>query len=248
MNPVFLEICCGSLDDAIQADLGGADRAELCSCLFHGGLTPSIGAVVEAKKRLSIPFVAMVRPRGGGFAYTEAEFAQMQIDAVLMLQHGAAGIVFGILNEDGTLDVERNHRLVEIAGDAQTVFHRAIDVTPDPFRALDQLIEMGVTRVLTSGQEPSVPEGAELISRLIEHAAGRIEVMPGGGITPRNLDFVLKQTGAKWIHLAAWKSVEDASCRVRPAVTFGGALYPPEDRYDVTDREVVAGIAKRLKV
>lgn len=246
MDRVHLEICCGSLEDAIEAGRGGADRAELCSSLFLGGLTPSIGSVIEAKARLEIPFVAMVRPRGGGFCYSEPEFAAMERDAELMLERGAAGIVFGVLNEDGSVDVERNKRLVRLAGASQSVFHRAIDVTPDPFRALDQLIDLGVTRVLTSGQEPTVPEGVELIARMIEHANGHIEVMPGAGITRRNLDWVVRTTGCRWVHLAAWKKVTDRSCHGRPEVTFGGALYPPEDQYEVTDREAVGAIAGLL--
>jgi copper homeostasis protein len=231
LSKVLLEVCCGSLDDAIEAERGGADRVEICSCLFFGGLTPSIGSVIEAKKRLKIPVIVMVRPRGGGFCYTEPEFAAMQRDAESALAHGADGIVFGILNPDGTVDLDRNRRLREIAAGKQTVFHRAIDVTPDPFVALEQLIDLGFTRVLTSGQQPSVPEGLDLIQRLVERAGDRITVMPGGGIRPHAVADVIAKTGCKEIHVAAWKSQHDASCELRPQVTFGGALYPPENRY-----------------
>lgn len=246
MSKVLLEVCCGSLDDAIEAERGGAERVELCSCLFLGGLTPSIGSVIEARKRLNIPIIAMVRPRGGGFCYTEAEFAAMQHDARAMLEAGADGIVFGILKPDGTIDVERNRVLREIAGKKQSVFHRAIDVTPDPFHALEQLIELGFTRVLTSGQEDSVPEGIDLIRQLIERAGSRIEIMPGGGIKPRAVPDILRVTGCKQIHVAAWKPQHDPSCEGRPQVTYGGALYPPENRYDLTDKDVIAGIAKAV--
>lgn len=247
MSKTLLEVCCGSLDDAIEAERGGADRVELCSCLFLGGLTPSIGSVVEAKRRLKIPVIVMIRARGGGFCYTEPEFAAMQRDAEAALAQGADGIVFGILNGDGTIDIERNRRLREIAGPKQSVFHRAIDVTPDPFRALEQLVELGFTRVLTSGQEPSVPEGIDLIAKLVKRAGDRITVMPGGGIRPQFVSEVVERTRCKEIHVAAWKAQHDASCELRPQVTFGGALYPPENRYDLTDRDVIAGIASRLK-
>ena len=247
MSKALLEVCCGSLDDAIEAERGGAERVELCSCLFLGGLTPSIGSVIEAKRRLKIPIIAMVRPRGGGFCYTEAEFAAMQHDARAMLDAGAAGIVFGILNPDGTIDISRNRALREIAGQRQSVFHRAIDVTPDPFRALEQLIELGFTRVLTSGQEDSVPEGLDLIRQLVERAGSRIEIMPGGGIKPYVIPEILSVTGCKQIHVAAWKPQHDPSCEGRTQVTFGGALCPPENRYDITDRDVIAGIAKSIK-
>ena len=245
-NNVLLEVCCGSLDDAIEAERGGAQRVELCSCLFLGGLTPSIGSVIEARRRLKIPITAMVRPRGGGFCYTEAEFAAMQHDARAMLEAGADGIVFGILNPDGTIDVERNRVLRDIAGRRQSVFHRAIDVTPDPFRALEQLIDLGFTRVLTSGQQDSVPEGLDLIRRLVEHAGDRIEIMPGGGIKPYAIPEILRVTRCRQIHVAAWKPQHDPSCEGRPQVTFGGALYPPENRYDITDRDVIATVAKTV--
>lgn len=246
MGRVKVEVCCGSLDDALEAQAGGADRVEFCSDLFHGGLTPSIGAVIEAAKRLTIPFVAMVRPRGGGFCYTEPEFAAMLADAEQVLAHGASGIVFGVLNPDGTVDVKRNRRLAALAEGRQTVFHRAIDVTPDPFAALEQLIDMGITRVLTSGQEDTVPEGVAAIRALRERAAGRIEVMPGGGIKPSNLAWVVEQTGCEWVHIAAFKNARDTSCHARPHVTFGGALYPPEDLYPIADREAIAGVMRAV--
>jgi len=236
---ILVEICCGSLEDAMQAEQGGADRVELCSALFLGGLTPSFGTIVEAKAQLRIPFVVMIRPRGGGFCYSQPEMAVMERDTVLAREQGADGIVFGILNGDGTIDEERCRRIRELISDRQAVFHRAFDVTPDPFRALDQLVQMGFTRVLTSGQEDTVPEGLPLIKRLIEYAGGRIEVLPGGGIKLNNLRQVVEATGSKQVHLTAFKTHPDTSVRGRPFVTFGGALYPPEDQYQVADRSLV---------
>ena len=244
---IFLEICCGSIDDALQAQDGGAQRIELCSALFLGGLTPSIGTVQYARQQLGIPIMAMVRPRGGGFCYTEAEFATMQRDAEALITNGADGIVFGVLNQDGTIDVPRTRRLREIAGDKQTVFHRAFDVTPDPFRAVDELVGLGITRILTSGQQDTVPEGADLIRRVIEYAGGRIEILPGGGIKPHNLADVLARTGCSQVHLTAFKSMADRSTHRNPGVTFGGALYPPEDQYLVTDASLVKRIAEQLR-
>ena len=247
MDPVLLEICCGSIDDALEAGAGGADRVELCSCLFLGGLTPSYGALIEAKKRLSIPVIFMARPRGGGFCYTEAEMAAMERDTEMAVAHGADGVVFGILTEDGRVDLARSTRLRDLAGARDAVFHRAFDVTPDPFRALDELMDLGITRVLTSGQCDTVWEGLDLIRRLVDHAKGRIQVMPGGGIKPYQFEKVVAATGCREIHVAAWKSQRDDSTRHRPAVTFGGALYPPENLYDVTDRSVVADLAARIR-
>src|SRR5215472_2296548 len=204
MQRILLEICCGSLDDALEAQRGGADRVELCSALFLGGLTPSIGSLIEAKQCLKIPVMAMDRPRPAGFCYSTVEFAVMERDADLLLQHEADGIVFGILNADGTVDVPRTGVMRKRIGDRQAVFHRAFDVTPDPFRALEELIDLGVTRVLTSGQRNGAPEGSELIRQLIERAYGRMEVLPGAGITLQNVrDFVVK-TGTTQIHMTAF--------------------------------------------
>jgi copper homeostasis protein len=244
---ILLEICCGSIDDAIQSEQGGADRVELCSALFLGGLTPSLGTLQEAKKRLKIPVMMMIRPRAGGFCYSEAEMATMERDAESAVANGADGIVFGFLLPDGRIDLARTRRLHALAGKRQSVFHRAFDVTPDPFEALDQLIDLGITRVLTSGQKNSVPEGAATIKRLIDHAAGRIEILPGGGIAPHNLQDVVERTGASQIHLTAWKTGTDTSTHANPAVTFGGALYPSEDRYALTDSALVQQISKAVK-
>jgi copper homeostasis protein len=247
MARIFLEICCGSIDDALQAQEGGADRIELCSALFLGGLTPSLGTIRYARERLRIPIIAMVRPRGGGFCYTDAEFATMERDAEAAIANGADGVVFGILTPEGEIDIERTRRMKGIIGDRQSVFHRAFDVTPHPFRALDQLVDLGIARILTSGQQDTVPEGADLIRRLIDHARGRIEILPGGGIKLWNLPDVVARTGCTQVHLTAFRTVVDSSTRQAPHVTFGGALYPPEDSYSMTDARLVQEIMDRLK-
>jgi len=254
MPNVLLEVCCGSLDDAIEAEAGGAHRVELCSSLFFGGLTPSIGSISEAVRRLKIPVIAMVRQRGGGFCYTEPEFAAMVADAEAAVAAGVAGLVFGILTADGEIDRARTMRLRNIAasratgrGAGEAVFHRAFDVTPDPFRALEELIDLGITRVLTSGQQDTVPEGLDLIKRLVDRAGDRIQVMPGGGIKPHNFDEVIAKTGCRQIHVAAFTSRTDDSTRHRPNVTFGGSLMPPENRYELTDRSVVQALAKKVR-
>src|SRR5580698_8791813 len=248
MGHALLEICCGGIDDAIQAEKGGADRVELCSALFLGGLTPSLGTILEAKRRVKIPVMVMVRPRGGGFAYSKAEMATMERDAEAAVENGAEGVVFGILQSDGRVDVARSRRIRQLIGTRQAVFHRAFDVTPDPFEALEQLVDLGITRVLTSGQKDSVPEGAELIKKLIERAGDRIEILPGGGgLRPFNMREIIERTGCRQVHLTAWTTARDSSTHARPEVTFGGALHPPEDRYDVTDAKLVREIGKKLR-
>jgi copper homeostasis protein len=244
---ILLEICCGSIDDAIQAERGGADRVELCSALFLGGLTPSLGTIQEAKKRLQIPVMVMVRPRSGGFCYSEAEMSSMERDASAAIEAGADGVVFGILLENGKIDLTRSKRILRHIGQRQSVFHRAFDVTPDPFRALEQLVDLGITRVLTSGQRDSAPEGADLIQKLVEKAAGRIQILPGGGIQPYQLKSFLAQTRCDQVHITAWRTRSDTSTHARPEVTFGGALYPPEDRYQVTDAQLVKRAKQSLR-
>jgi copper homeostasis protein len=245
MRRVLLEICCGSLEDSLEAEAGGADRVELCSSLFFGGLTPSFGTIVEAKRRLTIPAIVMIRPRGGGFCYTEPEFAAMVADAEAAVAQNVAGLVFGVLTADGAIDRVRTKHLCDIAGATDAVFHRAFDVTPDPFRALDELVDLGLTRVLTSGQQDTVPEGLDLIKRLVDHAGDRIQVMPGGGIKAFNFDEVVNRTGCRQIHVAAFTTRRDDSTHNRPNVTFGGALQPSENRYDVTDRLVIQQLTRK---
>ena len=247
MAHVLLEICCGSIDDAIEADKGGADRVELCSALFLGGLTPSVGTIQEAKRRLKIPIMVMVRPRSGGFCYTEAEMATMERDAEAAIENGADGVVFGILQSDGRIDLARCRRIRRLIGKRQAVFHRAFDVTPDPFEALEQLVDLSITRILTSGQKDSVPEGVGLIKELVQRAADRIEILPGGGIQDWNLEEMIERTGCRQVHLTATKTASDWSTQARPEITFGGALHPPENRYLMTDAKLVQALSARLR-
>jgi copper homeostasis protein len=246
LSDILIEVCCGSVDDAVEAAEGGADRIELNSSLFFGGLTPSLGSIVEAKKRLDIPVMVMIRPRGGGFCYTQAEMDVMLHDTRLALEYGADGIVFGILTEDGSIDVDRCRKILELVEDREVVFHRAFDVTPDPFEALELLIELGVTRILTSGQKRTVAEGVELIKKLIVHARNRIEILPGGGIQPFEVRGIIEQTGTKYIHLAAFQQRTDRSVQNRPFITFGGSLQPPENQYEIIDRKIIQSVSDSL--
>ena len=249
MGRILLEVCCGSADDVIEAHRGGADRVELNCDLFHGGLTPTLGSLLVAKRETGMKIIAMVRPREGGFCYTQAEFDTALEDAKLLLSHGADGLVFGFLHQDGTLDVERTRIMAELARDAgrESVFHRAIDVTPDWRAALDALMDLGITRVLTSGQEPDVSLGTATVREMIEYAAGRIQILPGAGITARNMDRVIAETGCTQIHLAAHRDRTDSSVRNNRAIYYGGCLYPPEDRFRVTDADYIGGMVSRLK-
>lgn len=247
MNKILLEICCGSVEDVIEAEKGGTDRVELNSSLFLGGLTPSIGTIIEAKKKSNIPVMVMVRPRQGGFCYTEEEFACMEFDAKMAIEHGADGIVFGILDGNGEIDINRSEKLAKIAQGKDVIFHRAFDVVPDPFKALEQLIGMGIDRVLTSGQKKSVYEGQELIKNLIERSGGRIEILPGGGVRSYYIKDFIEFTGCSQLHMGCFKEQIDTSISSCSSIHFGGALYPSENIYSITDRDRVHDFINIIK-
>jgi len=247
MKKITLEICCGSVDDVWEAKAAGADRVELNSGLFLGGLTPSIGTVLAAKDA-GIPIMAMIRPREGGFCYTEREFEAMLKDIHAFVNAGVDGLVFGVLHSDGSVDAERCKRLLEAAEGRETVFHRAFDVTPDWRLALDTLIDLGFTRILTSGQAPSVPFGIRTLQEMFAYADHRIQILPGGGVRPMNIAGIVETLGCSQIHASAPRRCTDSSCLANPEIHFGGALYPPEDQFTMTDsnkvRSLLAGLGR----
>ncbi len=246
MNRYTLEVCCGSVDDVLEAQRGGADRVELNACLMFGGLTPSIGALIAAKRHSSLPVMTMVRPRQAGFCYTDAEYATALADAEALLEHGSDGLVFGFLDADGNLDVKRTKALVRIAGSRTKVFHRAIDVCADWKRLLGQLIDIGIDRVLTSGLAPDVFYGIDAICEMMEFAQGAIQIMPGAGVTLKNVERLVRATGCDQIHVARFRDVTDTSTANNRDIFFGGALYPPEDHYSVIDGDYIASVRARL--
>ena len=241
MSLIF-EVCVDSAEGAVAAEDGGARRIELCSDLLEGGLTPSHGTIRVARERLRIGIMAMVRPRGGDFCYSDTEFAVMREDLLAARALGVSGVVFGILHPDGTIDRQRTAELTALARPLPVTFHRAFDVTRDPFEALETLIDLGVERVLTSGQEPSALEGLDLIVELVRRSAGRIVVMPGGGITARNVARIAAVSGASELHFASLEPCEGRMLYRNPVVFMGGALRPPEYARDVTRPESVAEV------
>ena len=247
MKKILIEICCGSYEDVVIAEEAGADRVELNSSMFLGGLTPTLGCLIEVKANTNIPVIAMIRPREAGFCYSDYEYAVMKRDAKLFLEHDADGLVFGFLNPDGTFDKTRMSELISIcrkAGKA-AVCHRAFDVTPDPIAALDTLIDLGIDRVLTSGQQPNVIFGAKLISELIQHAAGRIEILPGAGLKQGNIADFIEKTGVDQVHLSASTLRTEPSTAMNPSIHFGGALYPREDIVSVADGDAIRRVTGR---
>ena len=249
MSKVLVEVCCGSADDVIQSYKAGANRVELNSNLFHGGLTPTLGELIVAKEEThnNIPIMTMIRPREAGFCYTNAEFKTAVADAEALINAGSDGLVFGFLNSDGTINIERTKILAEIAKGKETVFHRAIDVVPNWKEALDILIDIGISRVLTSGQEPNVFFATDVIKEMIDYANGRIEILPGAGITYKNMKRIISETGCTQIHIAAYSSYPDTSVHNNNDIFYGGSLYPPEDRFNMVDREYISRVSTALK-
>ena len=231
----LLEICIDSVASAIAAEQGGAARVELCQNLFEGGTTPSMGTVYHALQQVGIKVNVIIRPRGGDFLYSDDEFAVMKNDIVALKEAGINGVVIGMLNADGTIDTERTRQLIELARPLEVTFHRAFDVTADPFRSLDELIQLDVDRLLTSGQEPSVLEGVELIAELVRRAGEDIIIMPGAGITPKNLPRIIRETGAREYHVTGSSSVDSKMEFRNDRCFMGKALYPPEFSMKVAD-------------
>ncbi len=239
MNKPLLEICIDSVASAISAEQGGAARVELCQNLFEGGTTPSIGTVYQTLQRVGIKVNAIIRPRGGDFLYSSDEFEIMKRDIVTLKEAGINGVVIGMLNADGSIDTERTQQLIELARPLEVTFHRAFDVSLDPFRSLENLIDLGVDRLLTSGQEPSVLEGVELIAELVRRAGDDIIIMPGAGITAKNLTRIIQETGAKEYHVTGSSPIASKMEFRNERCFMGKALYPPEFSMKVADPEKI---------
>jgi copper homeostasis protein len=210
---MLLEACADSISSALAAQRGGADRVELTANLLEGGTSPSPGTVAIARKLLSIGLYVMVRPRGGDFLYSPEEFGTMKADIIAYREAGADGIVTGILRADGTIDEERMSILISLARPMSVTFHRAFDMTSDPFQSLGKLIKLKTDRILTSGQKSTALEGAGMIRLLVERSAGQVAIMPGNGINEDNLAEIARLTGASEFHAAM-------QARVKSKMTF----------------------------
>lgn len=239
---ILVEVCCGSVRDVLSAKEGGAERVELNSGLYFGGLTPSAGMVREAKKT-GMEIMAMVRPREGGFCYTEPEFETMLADTEILLENGADGIVFGCLRPDLSLDTVRCERLLRIIGqDHAAVFHRAIDLVGDQvWELIDQLCELGFRRILTSGQQATAWEGRERLRQMNDYAAGRIEILPGSGVRAGNIRELCAYTRCTQAHTSGGSVLaRDDTALANPRVRFTPDIPPPADGYRIADAAAIA--------
>jgi copper homeostasis protein len=246
-RPTLVEVCAGSLADALAAAKAGADRIELCSATEVGGLTPSIGLLELVLERVKLPVMVMIRPRAGGFCYSEEEIHTALRDAERALSVGAHGIVFGFLTRDARIDVAHGKAFCEIAGARQTVFHRAFDFVEDTLVAADQLAEIGVTRLLTSGRQPSALAGAALIRQLVDRVNGALKVMPGGGINSQNVDEILRITGCHQVHVGAATRGQDGSLAANAALELVAPEYLERGAFRKVDGTRVSEIVRRVK-
>ncbi len=237
-KPVF-EICVEGVDGVVAAQEGGGDRVELCASLLEGGITPSFGTIRAALKLSYLPIHVILRPRGGDFLYSDAEFATMLDDAAELRKLNAAGIVIGCLTEDGRIDEPRMKALVEAAQPLSVTCHRAFDMTRDPAEALEALVRCGVHRVLTSGQRATAIEAIPLLKKLNEQSAGRIIVMACGGLAPDTIARVVRETGGTEFHFAGLSTVPSAMTYRNPRVGMGGTELDREYSVTVTDPDLV---------
>ena len=197
---MIIEIATTDLETTRSAVEGGADRIELCAALSEGGTTPSMGTIRQCRELFSVALFPIIRPRAGDFLYTADEFEAMCSDVKACKEFGCDGVVIGMLNSHGEIDKKRTAYLIELAYPLGVTFHRAFDRCADPFKAMEELIEMGCERILTSGQQPTAPEGVALIASLNENANGRIVIMPGSGVRVDNIRQLAKQTGCTEFH------------------------------------------------
>lgn len=235
MKRAVLEVSVEGVDGLLVAQRNRADRVELCASVLEGGITPSIGMVRVALRQATVPVFVIVRPRGGDFLYSEAEFAAMCEDVEALQQLGVAGIVSGCLTAHGEVDAVRTAELLRLAKPMSFTFHRAFDMVREPLEALEILIKLGVDRVLTSGQSAHALEGLANLTLLGKAAGGRIIVMPCGGLRAVNIAQVYRETGLHEMHFAAHKSEASGMLYRNARVAMGGAPQEHEYLKTVTD-------------
>jgi copper homeostasis protein len=221
----LIEIATSDFLTTKSAVEGGADRIELCANLAEGGTTPSYAHIKKCREAFDIALFPIIRPRGGDFLYTKDEFEIMKNDIKLCKELGCEGLVIGLLNMDGTIDMTRTSELIELAYPLEVTFHRAFDRCKDPFAALEELIEIGCHRILTSGQKPTVSEGVDLITELNKKADDRIIILPGSGVRKDNIKMLAEKTGCIEFHSSLRGKVKSPMQFIHPAFADSGESY-----------------------
>ena len=239
MKSILIEVCAGSVESAIAAEKGGAKRVELCENLWEGGTTPSMGSIELARERIEIGLNVLIRPRGGDFCYSDLEFEIICRDILRCKEAGADGVVVGHLLPNGDIDLEKLKKSIELARPMSVTFHRAFDVVKDPEKSLEELIELGVDRVLTSGQKNSAYEGRDLLAKLVQQAGDRIIILPGSGINKDNIGALVSETGAFEFHSSCRSLKKSPMEHTNPEVHISGLPEILELDYKATDPEIV---------
>ncbi|WP_316737438.1 copper homeostasis protein CutC [Pedobacter aquatilis] len=245
----ILEVCANGYESALAAQNGGAKRVEFCDNLAEGGTTPSFGQIALAKKNLSIEIWPIIRPRGGDFLYSDIEFNLMKEDIKVFKSINCEGIVTGILLTDGSIDKERMQSLIDLAAPMKVAFHRAFDMSNDMEKALEDLIDLGIVRILTSGGAASAINGVKTLAKLVKQSGGRITIMPGAGINTNNLKTLIAETGATNFHASA-KGFVNSKMQFRNVDTKMGSI-DDEYKYELTStqkvEELVSIIVSEIK-
>lgn len=243
----LVEICVDSVESATVAEAAGAGRIELCSALSEGGVTPSAGLIESVRRNTGIKVHVLIRPRGGDFLYGDNDFSVMRRDIDMAGEYGADGIVTGILNRDGTVDLERTALLTEYACPMTVTFHRAFDLCRDAKKALEDIISAGAARILTSGQARTAIEGSGLIKTLVTEAKNRIIIMPGGGIDEYNIALLAGTTGAMEYHLSGRRQSESMMTFRRKGIYMGDPRLQSEYILKSADPERIRSVIMILR-
>jgi copper homeostasis protein len=231
----LLEICVFNVATAIAAEQAGANRIELCENYANGGTTPSYGYLRIIREKIHIPVFPMIRPRGGDYFHSADEIDIIRRDILLCKELGFEGVVFGLLNQDGTIDRENTARLVEAAYPMEVTFHRAFDRCSQPLEALETIIACGCNRILTSGQEPKVTDGLGLVKQLVDQADGRIIIMPGSGLNSSNVAEIIARTEVTEVHTSA-------RIRIASATQFRNPKMPEDFDTDFVNTDEIRAI------
>jgi len=239
-----LEICSNSTQSALNAQLAGAKRVELCDNLWESGTTPSFGSIKKAREVLSIELFVLIRPRGGDFVYSDLEFDIMKEDIIACKKLGVDGIVSGVLNSDNTIDIDKTKELIELSKPLPFTFHRAFDITPDLFQSLEELMSLKADRVLTSGGLNNVTKSIEMISKLNEIAEGEIGILPGGGIDENNIQDLFT-TGCSEFHLTGNEICKSQAQKV--SLKLNGTNTIPESDYLQSSVKKIQKVLSKLE-
>jgi copper homeostasis protein len=237
-EPVLIEVCVDSVASAIAAERGGAQRIELCCDLLEGGVTPSLGLLGVVRSKVTIALHPIIRPRPGDFCYSDAEFDSMQRDIEIAKSEGADGVVLGILELDGTVDVRRTRELIDLARPLSVTFHRAFEMSEDMFRALDDVCATGADRLLTSGGEQECLQGVGTVARLVHAARDRIKIMAGGRIGIDNAATIVERTGVTEIHVGLATPVMSPMLHQNSRLSLGKAQGLEYQRTEVREESV----------